>query len=205
MIDLVFMIECHPTCLRSCKWDTCCVQIGCRDSCGHTYFCSQFQIVSAKTIRCTILRGNGPLSDTTNITFESSINCRKCNYNIMMCNCASASNGLVPVSSCYNVSTYSAHITGPTSTGVTTPVSSSVMGTHHIASPSSSTSVPVTTTITSIVVPAVVGTALLLCLMVAAVFGSILALILCKTKRKQFPWPVTNNSDQISQQRYNTL
>ena len=71
-----------------------------------------------------------------------------------------------------------------------------------LATPSSSYSVPVTSTIISFVVPAVVGTTLL-CLMVAAVFGSILALVLCRTKRKQFP--VTNNSDQISQQRYTLL
>ena len=196
MIGLLFTIECHPTCPHTCKWQSCCLQIGCDESCGHTYaYCSP-EIISAKIIRCPFqVNGNGSLpSKTINVTFESSIDCTNCNSE---CSCASASVGLVPVS-CL-VSTYSVHMITGSLSGITTPVSS-VMATHLTAynTTTPSTSVPVTSTI--IIVLAVVGTALLLCLMVAAVFGSSLALVLCRAKRNQFP--VTNNSDPMSQQRY---
>ena len=109
-------------------------------------------------------------------------------------------NDRVMLKNCFNVSTYSALT--PSSQSSDPDVYSeytSLMLLSPTVRATPSSSVSVTSTIISTVVPAVVGTALL-CLMVAAVFGSILALVLCKTKRKQFP--VTNNSDQMSQQRY---
>ena len=166
----------------------------CTDSCNHTVPCqihNETNTVGGNRW-CTVEVKN-PLTSSLiiNITFGSSSPCTICNNETNMC-CYSDDTAVLRIN-CSTVSTHSLILTPSSqSSDVTPPVSSNLL----LATPSSS--VPVTFTIISTVVPAVVGTALL-CLMVAAVFGSI-ALVLCKTKRKQFP--VTNNSDQMSQQRY---
>ena len=187
----------------------------CTDHCNHTFSCQiDRKTVTAGHVRwCTTVEVKDTLTQLINITFTSSSGCMICNndLNNKCCGSDTMNDDTVTTINC------STHPPSSQSSTVTLPVNSvPLMGTHgHLslsntlfitsttntvsrepATPSSN--VPVTSTIISVVVPAVAT--VLLCLMVAAVFGSILALVLCKTKRKQFP--VTNNSDQISQQRY---
>ena len=215
-IDCQFISPCTST----CSWDNCCTQIGCKiDYCDLTSFSCQIEIITGivGTFGWCAVDVNDlftPIVSTINITFGSySSDCINCTDEDINC-CGN----VIVINNCFTVSTYSALTLSSQSSAVTPPVSSvPPMGTHHLlththfttstintvsevpATPSSNVSVISTTTI---IVLAVVGTALL-CIMVAAVFGGMLALVLCKTKRKQFP--VTNNSDPMSQQRYTLI
>ena len=200
--------ETFSTC-TSCYWDSCCV-MKCTDHCNHTFSCksSTDHHHTAGDIRWCAVENTLTPSSLINITFSSSSVCTICTNKNSTC-CGSTNDMVTPI----NCSTVSTALTPSSqSSAVTPPVNSvslmgiylSVTNTHFTTSTTNTavSSVLATSTFISVIVPAVVGMAALLCLLVAAVFGIIpvLALVLCKTKRKQFP--VTNNSDQMSQQRY---